>query len=450
VLLLICIVFVIGYLAIALEHPLKVNKAASALATGVVCWTLYLLFSDHLVQASSIPDWFNLSLPAALDGKQLVKAYLVEGRLLPMLGEIAGLLFFLLAAMIIVELVDAYEGFSLITDRISATSSRRLAWLTCWLTFFLSSVLDNLTTTIVMISLLRKLIADRKTRQLFCGLIVIAANAGGAWSVIGDVTTTMLWMKSKISAMQVMQSLFLPSAICLLVPLIIISSVLRGAINRPVVTEENTAKNIDTRHSKIMLALGLIGLLSVPIHKNLTHLPPMMGILLSLSIVWIVSEMLNSKMDEHSRSSTHVLEILKRIDSSSILFFLGILLAVGCLSTSGLLRSAAEGLDSWIGEQTLIAVLIGLVSAVVDNVPLVAAGIEMYSNYPINHTFWNLLAYCTGTGGSCLIIGSAAGVAAMGLERIDFLWYLRCIAPLALAGYLSGVGVYWLNQYLLG
>jgi Na+/H+ antiporter NhaD/arsenite permease-like protein len=399
VLTVICILFVVGYLCIALEHPLHINKAGSALATGAACWALYAISSSTMIPMESIPDWFISSLGhTSHDPAKLAIEYLVEGQLLKALGEIAGILFFLLGAMTVVELVDAFEGFSLVTSRITSKSKIKLMWIVCFVTFGLSAVLDNLTTTIVMVSLLRKLIKDRETRLLFAGMVVIAANAGGAWTVIGDVTTTMLWIKAKISTFEVMIRLLLPSIVCLLVPLTILSFVLKGEVERPDADDEHMEKSITPKQQKLMLSLGVIGLMMVPIIKMVTHLPPFMGMLLVLSVIWIV---------------------LKKVDSSAILFFLGILLAVSCLSSTGVLVKASTGLDTLIGNQTVVAVLIGLLSAVVDNVPLVAAGIEMYG-YQTDHTFWHLLALCAGTGGSCLIIGSAAGVAAMGLERITF------------------------------
>jgi Na+/H+ antiporter NhaD/arsenite permease-like protein len=450
VLIAICIVFVIGYICIAFEHPLHINKAASALATGVVCWTLYALSSASLIAPDQIPGSFIQSLAEAnpdpshsqsLDHAKLSLEYLVEGQLHKLVAETAGILFFLLGAMTIVELVDAFEGFKLVTDRIRATNKVKLLWIIGFVTFFMSSVLDNLTTTIVMISLLRKLVKCRETRLLYVGVVVIAANAGGAWTVIGDVTTTMLWIKGKISTIEVMIRLVIPSLVCLIAPLAILSFFMKGNVERPEVNEDVMEKEITSTQQNLMLTMGLLGLLSVPIYKMYTHLPPFMGMMGALSVVWIVSELIRRHIDhEYTRSTTHIMEILKRVDSSAILFFLGILLAVGSLSSTGLLSLAANQLDQLVGNQTIVAVLIGLLSAVVDNVPLVAAGIEMYE-FPIDHRFWHMLAFCAGTGGSCLIIGSAAGVAAMGLERIDFMWYLRKIAPLALVGYLAGAGL---------
>ncbi len=447
----IVIVCVVGYIAIALEHQLKINKAASALLIGAVCWTLYAVDYQNLVPATSVPHWFSEhATENGVSAAEMPRHYLTEGKLLPLTGEIAYILFFLMGAMTIVELVDAHEGFSIITSRIKARKKSTLLWLIGWMTFFLSSVLDNLTTTIVMISLLRKLIADRPTRLLFVGVVVIAANAGGAWTVIGDVTTTMLWIKQKISVVPVMQDLFLPSVACLLVPLMVLSRFMTGDLTDvPETRQGEIDKGIKDWHRWTFLVLGLGGLVSVPVFKAYTHLPPFMGIVLVLAILWFVSEMISHTLDETIRTSTGVLAVLKRVDMSTILFFLGILLAVGSLGAMGTLQNLAAWLDKVVPNRDIVAVLIGLVSAVVDNVPLVAAGIEMYE-LPMDHRFWMLLAYCAGTGGSCLIIGSAAGVAAMGLEHIHFLWYAKKIAPWALLGYFAGVAVFILQHWLMG
>ncbi len=441
-------VFSVGYLGIALEHPLKLNKAASALLLGVLCWTIYVLGGAHDV---SVPDWFS---QRAGDGgvHGLGLSFILEGQFLELVGEIAGLLFFLMGAMTIVELVDANEGFAIITRRITAQKVTGLLWLIGWLTFFMSAVLDNLTTTIVMVSLLRKVIADPVRRRYFVGLVVIAANAGGAWTPIGDVTTTMLWMDGKFTPVEVIKALLVPSMVCLLAPLAVMTFMMRSAgepsqSNRHMSQAEldEVAEGLpqdDPVRQTVFFVLGVLGLLSVPVFKTLTHLPPFMGMLLSLSVLWVVAEIMDRNLDEHaSKSSTGVVAVLRRIDMPSILFFLGILLAVGALGASGLLGHLAQLVDEAVGNQTLVAILVGLVSAVVDNVPLVAAGMDMYP-FPDGHDFWLMLAYCAGTGGSCLIIGSAAGVAAMGLEHVDFVWYLRRIAPLALIGYLAGAGVH--------
>lgn len=451
----IIVVFVIGYLAIVFEHQIHINKAASAILTGVLCWTIYAVGYDQLVPQAAFEAWGKMHavdgvghtaghLPAKLE-------FLTEHQLPKGFVEISGILFFLMGAMTIVELVDAHEGFSLVTQRVKARNKVTLLWIVAWVTFFLSSVLDNLTTTIVVVSLLRKLVADRETRLMFIGIAVIAANAGGAWTVIGDVTTTMLWVKNKINSVEVMRDLFLASVVCLLIPLLVASRSMKGDL--PPVSlqnDENDDKTIEPWHRTLFLVLGLAGLMMVPIFKAFTHLPPFMGMVMSLGVLWITSELVSHTMDDKTRSSTGVLSALRRVDMSSILFFLGILLAVSALGSVEILKNIAESLQSSIGNTSIIAIIIGLVSAVVDNVPLVAAGIEMYSETPPNDSFWMLLAYCAGTGGSCLIIGSAAGVAAMGLERIDFMWYARRIAPLALVGYLAGVAVYFLQQMILG
>ncbi len=442
----ILIIFVLGYLAIALEHKLHINKAASALVTGVVCWALYIVNMNHLLPPDIIKPWFEEK--AALEHVSNVPLhFVVEAQHLHLTGEIASILFFLMGAMTIVELVDAHEGFAIVTNRIKARKKSSLLWIVGLLTFFMSAVLDNLTTTIVMVSLLRKLVSDREDRLRFVGLTVIAANAGGAWTAIGDVTTTMLWIKHKIGTVEVMGALFAGSFVCLLVPLIGMSYVMKGDLGALPKESNQLDKSIQPWQQWLFLILGLVALISVPVFKTVTHLPPYMGMMLGLGVLWIVSEMVSHTMDETTRSSTGVLAALKRVDMSSILFFLGILLAVGSLGAMGTLKGAAESLDQLLPNRDVVALAIGMVSAVVDNVPLVAAGIEMYE-VPMNDEFWMLLAYCAGTGGSCLIIGSAAGVAAMGLEHIDFLWYLRKVAPWALAGYLSGAVVVLLQRQI--
>ncbi len=442
----ILVVFTIGYLVIALEHRLHVNKAATALVIGVLCWTFYVVDLQSLLPMQSIPKWFaDEAAEANIENVRL--HFAVEHQLLVQLGEIAGILFFLMGAMTIVELVDAHEGFAIVTNRIRATNQTKLLWIVAWLTFFLSAVLDNLTSTIVIISLLRKLVHNREERLFFAGITVIAANAGGAWTVIGDVTTTMLWIKHKIGTVEVMQQLFLGSFVCLLVPLMGFSRFVKGPLSRPAESALRVDHQIQPWHQWLFLILGLSGLLSVPVFKSLTHLPPFMGMMLALGVLWIVSEFVSHTMDEKTRSSTGVLAALKRVDMASVLFFLGILLAVGSLGATGSLQHMAHWLDAAVNNHDAVAIVIGLISAVVDNVPMVAAGIEMYE-VPINDPFWMLLAYCAGTGGSCLIIGSAAGVAAMGLERIDFLWYLRRITPWALLGYIAGAAVVLMQRSL--
>jgi Na+/H+ antiporter NhaD/arsenite permease-like protein len=408
-------IFILGYLAIAFEHPLKVNKTASALVTGVLVWTMYGISKGD---------------PSAL------------GHHLASTSEI---LFFLLGAMTLVELVDAHQGFYFVSRLIKTEKVIKLLWIVGLITFFMSSVLDNLTTAIVMVTLLRKLISNTETRKYFVGIVVIAANAGGAWSPIGDVTTTMLWIGGQLSATGIMQGLFFPSLLSLMVPLGIASFVLKKeSIGLPVAQE--ALRPTEERDGKIMLFAGAGSLLGVPVFKTLTHLPPYMGILLALGLVWILSEILHSEKDEQAKKHLSVGYALTKIDTSSILFFLGILLAIGGLESFGYLHALSDQLAQTFGDQNLIVTIIGLASSVVDNVPLVAATMGMYSltDFPMDHQMWEYLAFCAGTGGSILIIGSAAGVAVMGMEKIEFGWYLKKIGLLALLGYFAGAGLYLL------
>lgn len=423
---LVIIVFVIGYLAIALEHPIKINKTATALLTGVLLWTIYAMSSA--------------------DGH-------VGEQLSHHLSKISEILFFLLGAMTIVELVDAYQGFRLITDRINTKNPVKLLWLICWVTFFLSSILDNLTTSIVMVSLIRKLIPNKDMRMFFAGMIVIAANAGGAWTPIGDVTTTMLWIGGQITTVNIMKVLFLPSVICMLVPLVYLTFTLKGdlGITSGASSTAELGGHGGYNHEKVrggttMLLLGVGALIFVPIFKTITHLPPYIGMMLGLGVLWVVSEFINPHADEAMRKPYTASGALQRIDSSSVLFFLGILLAVGALESIELLHHFAVWLDATVGSQSIIVTLIGLLSAVIDNVPLVAASMGMYdlATYPPDHFIWEYLAYCAGTGGSILIIGSAAGVAVMGMEKIDFIWYMKRVSLIAMLGYFAGCGAYLL------
>jgi Na+/H+ antiporter NhaD/arsenite permease-like protein len=419
----IIIVFVAGYLAIAFEHPLKINKAASALLTGVICWTIYALTDSN---------------------RELVSENLSHH-----LADIAGILFFLLGAMVIVELIDAHDGFEVITQRVTTTSKRKLVWIVGLLAFFLSAVLDNLTTTIVMVSLLRKFIPSHKDRLMFAGLIVISANAGGAWSPIGDVTTTMLWMGNQITTANIIIKTVLPSLVCFFVPAFFISMQMKGSFE-PINQEKDSLKSTPNERKTVFI-IGIACLLFVPVFKTITHLPPYMGIVFGLGLMWVLTEMVHSGKDEAEKGLFSVNHALRKIDTPSILFFLGILLAVSALQSTGVLTSVAKALDNAIGNISIITIIIGFLSAIVDNVPLVAAAQGMYSleQYPTDHFFWEFLAYCSGTGGSILIIGSAAGVAAMGMERIQFGWYLKKIAWLAFIAYLAGAVVFLLQHYLL-
>ncbi len=420
----IIVVFIIGYAAIVLEHPLKINKAATALITGVLCWTVFALFSDD---------------------KQSTAHLLTNN-----LGEVAGILFFLMGAMTIVELIDAHDGFEIITSRIRTTSKKKLVWIIGFITFFLSAVLDNLTSTIVLISLLRIIVPDKKDRLLFAGLVIIAANAGGAWSPIGDVTTTMLWIGGQITVGSIIINTILPSLVCFLIPAFIISMQVKGNAERIDEIEGNTDFTNTSSERNTIFCVGVSSLLFVPVFKTVTHLPPYMGVLLGLGVMWVITEIIHSEKDKAEKGLLSVNHALRKIDTPSILFFLGILLSIAALQATGILSNLAVAMNNSIGNIKIITLLIGLLSAIVDNVPLVAAAQGMYGleQYPAGHFFWEFLAYCAGTGGSCLIIGSAAGVAAMGLEKIEFFWYMKKIGWLALLGYLAGAATFILQHYL--
>jgi Na+/H+ antiporter NhaD/arsenite permease-like protein len=456
------VVFVLGYAAIAFEHTIHVDKAASALITGVVCWAIYALSAGSLVNPDDIPA--HITVPS-ISGDEpskwdLIMHYVAEHQLFHHLAEIAGILFFLLGAMTIVETIDIHGGFSVITDKIKTTERSKLMWIITFTTFFLSAALDNLTTTIVMASLLKKLIQNYKDRWLFAGMVVVAANAGGAFSPIGDITTTMLWIGKQITTVKVITMVFLPSVVALLVPVLILSSQMKGNISTPIKTSAfgGHGSDVDNRTKKIVFIVGLLGLVFVPIFKTVTHLPPFMGMMLSLGVMWVVTELLHSKKPYAIKKSLNMIASLKKVDIASMLFFLGILLAVGSLQSAGQLGHLAEALDNSLDTENKtgvfsVGILIGLLSAVVDNVPLVAAAMGMYDIVPgtffaQDGLFWEFLAFTAGTGGSALIIGSAAGVAVMGIERITFGWYLRKIAPLALIGYFAGALVYIVQSSL--
>jgi len=421
----IVVVFVLVYAAIALEHPVKVNKSASALIGAGLLWTIYAVTSTDPHQV----------------GTELNESLI----------STAQIVFFLMGAMTVVEVVDAHNGFEVITSRIKTTRLSTLMWMVGCIAFFLSAILDNLTTTIVMVSLMKKLLGEREDRLFFAGIIVIAANAGGAWTPIGDVTTTMLWIGGQITALVIMKGLLLPSLVNLLLPLAVTSRILGS---RPVVPpparEDAGDDDMSAFESHLMFFLGLGILVAVPVFKTVTHLPPFMGVLFGLGILWAVGDLVHRKEDELKKQRLTIGQALTRIDMSSIVFFIGILLAVAVLEHTHLLTAMAQWLDQAVGRQDAIVMLIGLVSAIVDNVPLVAAAMGMYpaTQYPPDSFLWEFMAYCAGTGGSILVIGSAAGVAAMGLERIDFVWYLRKISLLALIGYVAGALVY-IAQYRL-
>lgn len=440
------VIFVAGYTAIALEHPLKVDKAASALLTGVILWAIFALNSVDLLGLAHSPSWAELK--SSLDEQHFVKHSLAHH-----LVEIGEILFFLLGAMTIVETVDRYQGFKVITDKIKTTSKVKLLWILSILTFFMSAALDNLTTTIVMVALLRKLISDQKTRWFYASLIVLAANAGGAWSPIGDVTTIMLWVKENVTTIPIIRDVIFPSLVTLIVPLLILTFSMKGNVERPKI--DGSEGDFTTQGERVfLLILGVSCLLFVPVFKTITHLPPYMGMLLGLGVMWLTTELILRRKKPEDRRKLSVVKILEHVDVPTIFFFLGILLAVASLQSVGHLAILANWLDDTTGQNIyVINIAIGFLSAIVDNVPLVAGAMGMYPIAEVglfaqDGQFWQFLAYCAGTGGSMLIIGSAAGVAAMGMERIDFIWYLKKISLLAAIGYLAGTGAYYVQALI--
>jgi Na+/H+ antiporter NhaD/arsenite permease-like protein len=422
------IVFVLAYAAIALEEPLKTNKSSAALIGAGLLWIIYAM---------------SVGMPE-----------LVDEELDDSLIETAQIAFFLLGAMTIVEVIDAHDGFDVITTRLKARTLATLMLFLCLVTFFLSAILDNLTTTIVMISLCKRLLAERTDRLVFAGMIVIAANAGGAWSPMGDVTTTMLWIGGQVTTLAVITKLIVPSMINLAVPLAIVSYSLRG---KPIAAPVKVAPADDFRQTtpferNLMFTAGLLALVSVPVFKTVTHLPPFLGVLFGLGVLWASGDHIHKEKPYEQRKRVTIAHALTRIDMSAITFFIGILLAVATLEHAGILEALADWLDQVIGRLDLIVIAIGFVSALVDNVPMVAGAMGMYSMevHPQDSFLWEFLAYCAGTGGSILIIGSAAGVAAMGIEKINFIWYMKRFSVLAIVGYLAGAAAYIAQYQIVG
>lgn len=418
---LVLLLFVLGYLAIATEHKIKIDKAASALVTGVLCWLFYFLTTPSITSS--------------------------ESQLILHLGEIAAILFFLMGAMTIVEVVDSHHGFNLITDSIHTKSKPKLLILVTILTFFLSAILDNLTTAIVMTSLCRKFLHERNDRLWFVSMVIIAANAGGAWSPLGDVTTTMLWIGKQITALNIIIKTLLPAIVVALVPLLILVFKFK---DQKIESTEKSNPEIHPSESKIILFTGIGLLIFVPVFKTLTHMPPVMGMLLALGLIWIVSSIIHLSKHPDERIKYSVTQALRKIDTSSILFFLGILLAVSALQSFGVLKQLADYTLKHIENPYATGTILGLFSAVIDNVPLVAAAQGMFSleMFPTDHVFWEFLALSSGTGGSAIIIGSAAGVAVMGIEKINFFWYLKNISWIALAGFFAGLAAFILQQWV--
>ena len=439
----IVLIFILGYVCIALEHKIKIDKAAFALLMCGIIWTVLSIFSGDAD---------------------------IEGELVSYLGDTCETLIFLIGAMTIVDLIDMHGGFSIITDHITTREKRRLMWLLAFITFFMSAVLDNMTTTIIMVMVLRRLISDRYERWIFTGVIVIAANSGGAWSPIGDVTTIMLWMRGNVTAGALSGYLLLPCLVSLIIPTAFASRMVKGHVTHvaDAVAADALPEGVGPRFSRSVLIGGILGLLFVPVFKSLTGLPPYMGMMISLSVLWVCTEIVyDRKRGIEESIKNRVAKVVKHIDMPTILFFLGILMAVSGLQYAGVLSDAAHFLDTHVHEAFSIATAVGILSSVVDNVPLVAACMGMYpvadpaaiaaaadpsymAAFAADGTFWFMLAYCAGVGGSLLIIGSAAGVVAMGLEKIDFAWYFRRITLLALLGYVAGVVVIFVEHILVG
>ena len=469
-------VFVLGYVAIALEHPLKVDKAASALLLGVTVWTILILDAsgilslgysqawEHFKNSSLLTDFIKNNPEADL--LEQMKYFIVDNQIVEHLGDISEILFFLLGAMTIVETVDQHEGFKIITDKITTTNKVKLLWIISVLTFFMSALLDNLTTTIVMVALLRKLIEDKKSRWFFASMIVIAANAGGAWSPIGDVTTIMLWIGKQITAGNIIAMVFFPSLFNMIFPLLIVSIYMKGHVEKPT-SDSDESENFTTPFERrLMLIMGIGALLFVPIFKTTTHLPPYMGMLFGLGVLWVTTEIMHRNKSHEDKRKLTIIGVLRRVDVPTIFFFLGILSAVAALQVAGHLHLLAGFLDKNVHDVYGINAAIGVLSAIVDNVPLTAGAMGMYPvmteamvhasieptylhHFVQDGAFWELLAYAAGTGGSMLIIGSAAGVAAMGLEKIDFIWYMKKITWLAAIGYFGGIFIYWVQELLI-
>ena len=423
-------IFLLSYAAIALEHPLHVNKSATALIGAGLLWTIYVLFSGGDIHT------------------------MVHDELGHTLIEVGQIVFFLMGAMTIVELIDIHNGFDIITKRIKTTKSSTLLFQIGLATFFLSAVLDNLATTIVMCSLISKLLGKKEDRLLFAGLIVICANAGGAWSPIGDVTTTMLWVADKISALNVIYEVFLPSIVAAAIPLYFVTNSLKGQGVEPPKTDVGVARHAETteKERNVIFYCGIGALIGVPIFKTITHLPPFLGVMFGLGFLWLITDLLHKGKKESEKAQFSLARALSKIDMSSIIFFIGILLAVATLEHSKILPELAKWLDETLGNTTLVIMLIGLMSSLVDNVPMVAASIKMFPMdlHPKDSYLWQFLAFCAGTGGSILIIGSAAGLAAMGMQKINFFWYVKKISVLALVGYTAGALTYVALSPLFG
>lgn len=468
------VIFVVGYLLIALEHPLRINKASMALFIGAMLWILYMYAAPSLVPQVSA-DSFNhyLDVHPSLKNHtyiQQVRDFVINFQILETIGDVCETILFLLAAMTIVELIDTHGGFFYITQQIKTRNKKRLLWLICLITFFMSAVLDNLTTTIVMIMLIRRIIPERLERWVFGSVIVIAANSGGAWSPIGDVTTIMLWVKGTLSS-DVIPQLFIPSLVSTLVPVFIVQFMLKGQVRTATEATEDERSvligNLKSSDRLGILAFGILILVTAPVFKSITHLPPFIWLLLGMSLMWMYTEVIyNRKKEMEEGIKFRVDKVFRRLDFATLMFFLGILMAVDALQSAGILGGLSTFMASKMPNVYAQGISIGLLSAIVDNVPLVAAAIGMYpvvdsaavqtfadpafmQNFVVDGIFWHFLAYCAGVGGSILIIGSAAGVVFMGLEGVSFGWYLKRISLLAFAGYIAGAAAYLLQRMII-
>ena len=468
------VVFVIGYILIAMEHKIGINKAATALILGMTLWVLYMFSGDSIISAVNAESFRHFlagnsdvaNMPLA---KQCAK-FVSDFQIVESLGEHVQIVLYLIGAMAIVELIDVHGGFMCVTERISTRSKRNLLWILSFITFFMSSILDNLTTAIVMTMLLRKMVSDRHERWIFAGMIIIAANSGGAWTPTGDVTTIMLWINENVTTSALITKLFLPSLLSMLVPLAIVSLMLgKGDVNYSTDRQESAiSAYVSNKERVAIFCIGVSALISIPIFKAITHLPPFMGVLLVLGIIWVYMEiMYNRKPDIPISRQYRLTAIFSRIDLGTILFFMGILMAVSALQSAGILKEVSTYLDEEVHNVYVINTIVGILSSIIDNVPLVAGAMGMYpmptheavalsgeaaymANFVQDGIFWQLLAYCAGVGGSILIIGSAAGVVVMGLEKITFAWYCKHISLLALLGYFSGIITYVVQNAILG
>lgn len=456
------IVFILGYILIVFEHVNKINKAASALLIGVSLWTIYSLSCESVLSLNNSHSWevFKAQLQHGVPQVEDMRYFVTHHELFHHLSEISSILFFLIGAMTIVEVVDEYQGFSIITKQIKTSNVRALIWIISIITFFMSALLDNLTTTIILLTLLQKIISRKEFRWIFASLVIMSANAGGAWSPIGDVTTIMLWIGGQITAANIVSVLFFPSLVNMLVVTTILSYYIKGHTIKPQLEKAESIQFTTRKEQLFILIVGAIALISVPVFKTFTHLPPFMGMMLGLGLIWMITDRYLKRVERVDQRKLTVIAALRSIDIPTILFFLGILLGVSALQSAGQLDALAQWLSSHFSNVYIINAIIGVISAIVDNVPLVAASMGMYEiqtvtapaelqQFVVDGTFWELLAYCAGTGGSILIVGSAAGVAAMGIEYINFVWYMKYMGWIAFVGYLTGILSYYLQSLII-